>query len=80
MTNIRKKKNFDSIPSQLLAYELAAEAQSILLAMAAIAGIVRAVGYQPETLSFHWAVRPITRAMIFEARKAAGPDQSQQDW
>lgn len=75
MTNIRKKKNYDSIPSQLLAYELAVEAQNIMLAMAAITGVVRAVGYQ-SSQSFHWAVRPMTRAMIFEARNAAGPERS----
>lgn len=79
MTNIRKHKNFDSDIHALLAYELAIEAQNIMLVMAAISAITPRP-LKPAAPSFHWGIRPIMAAMMKDASVAAGPDQSQHDW
>lgn len=78
MTNIRKHKNFDSMPAALLAYELAIEAQNIILVMAAISAITPRK-LKPEAPSFHWGISPVMWAIVTEERMSAGPEQSQHD-
>lgn len=79
MTNIRKHKNFDSDIHALLAYELAIEAQNIMLVMASISAITpRAL--KPAAPSFHWGIQPIMKAIVTEEMQSAGREQSQLEW